>query len=53
MATKPKSEDKSPPTDTRGKIVDALMELAASTAFRGHHRPRYLEGRWRVPGGFP
>ena len=24
MATKPKSEDKSPPTDTRGKIVDAL-----------------------------
>jgi AcrR family transcriptional regulator len=33
MATKPKSEDKSPPTDTRGKIVDALMELAASRRF--------------------
>ena len=33
MATKPKSEDKSPPTDTRGKIVDALMELAARRRF--------------------
>ncbi len=29
MATRPKSEGKSEPTDTRGKIVDALMELAA------------------------
>ncbi len=33
MATKPKSEAKPPPTDTRGKIVDALMELAAETRF--------------------
>ena len=33
MATKPKSEAKSPPTDTRGKIVDALMELAAERRF--------------------
>jgi AcrR family transcriptional regulator len=33
MATKPKSEAKSPPTDTRGKIVDALMELAAGRRF--------------------
>ena len=33
MATRPKSEAKSPPTDTRGKIVDALMELAAETRF--------------------
>jgi AcrR family transcriptional regulator len=33
MATRPKSEAKSPPTDTRGKIVDALMELAAKRRF--------------------
>ena len=33
MATRPKSETKSPPTDARGKIVDALMELAAETRF--------------------
>ena len=33
MATKPKGEAKSPPTDTRGKIVDALMELAAQRRF--------------------
>lgn len=33
MATRPKSETKSPPTDARGKIVDALMELAAGTRF--------------------
>ena len=33
MATRPKSEAKSPPTDARGKIVDALMELAAETRF--------------------
>src|SRR6516225_10833010 len=33
MATKPKSESKSPPPDTRGKIVDALMELAAQRRF--------------------
>jgi AcrR family transcriptional regulator len=33
MATKPKSESKSPPTDTRSKIVDALMELAAERRF--------------------
>ena len=33
MATRSKSEGKSAPTDTRGKIVDALMELAAETRF--------------------
>ena len=33
MATRPKSEAKSKPTDTRGKIVDALMELAAERRF--------------------
>ena len=33
MATRPKSEAKSKPTDTRGKIIDALMELAAETRF--------------------
>jgi AcrR family transcriptional regulator len=33
MATRPKSEGKSAPTDTRGKIIDALMELAAETRF--------------------
>ncbi len=33
MATKPKSEAKSPPPDMRGKIVDALMELAAERRF--------------------
>ena len=34
MATKPKSEAKTPPpTDVRGKIVDALMELAAERRF--------------------
>jgi AcrR family transcriptional regulator len=33
MATKPKSEAKSPPADARGKIVDALMELAAERRF--------------------
>jgi len=33
MATRPKSEGKSSPTDTRGKIVDALMELAAERRF--------------------
>lgn len=33
MATRPKSEGKPAPTDTRGKIVDALMELAAETRF--------------------
>jgi AcrR family transcriptional regulator len=33
MATRPKNETKSPPTDTRGKIVDALMDLAAERRF--------------------
>ncbi len=33
MATRPKSEAKPPPTDMRGKIVDALMELAAERRF--------------------
>ena len=33
MATRPKSEGKSEPTDTRGKIVDALMELASERRF--------------------
>ena len=33
MATRPKSEAKSEPTDIRGKIVDALMELAAERRF--------------------
>jgi AcrR family transcriptional regulator len=33
MPTRPKSEGKSEPTDTRGKIVDALMELAAERPF--------------------
>lgn len=33
MATRPKSAAKSPPTDTRGKIVDTLMELAAERRF--------------------
>src|SRR5271154_4532285 len=33
MATRPKNEAKSPPTDARGKIVDALMELAAERRF--------------------
>jgi AcrR family transcriptional regulator len=33
MATRPKSEGKPAPTDVRGKIVDALMELAAHTRF--------------------
>ena len=33
MATKPKSVAKSPPPDMRGKIVDALMELAAERRF--------------------
>src|ERR1700735_1875382 len=33
MATRPKSEAKSPPTDARGKIVDALMKLAAERRF--------------------
>jgi len=33
MATRPKSEGKSAPTDARGKIIDALMELAAHTRF--------------------
>jgi len=33
MATKPKSEAKSHPADARGKIVDALMELAAERRF--------------------
>jgi len=33
MATKPKPEAKSPPADARGKIVDALMELAAERRF--------------------
>jgi AcrR family transcriptional regulator len=33
MATRPKSEGKSSPTDTRGKIVDALMELASERRF--------------------
>ena len=33
MATRPKHETKSPPTDTRGKIVDALMDLAAERRF--------------------
>ena len=32
MATIPYSEAKSPPTDARAKIVDALMELAGGTA---------------------
>src|ERR1700683_4848719 len=33
MATRPKSEAKPPPTATRGKIVEALMELAAERRF--------------------
>jgi AcrR family transcriptional regulator len=33
MATRPKSEGKTSPTDARGKIVDALMELAAERRF--------------------
>ena len=33
MTTKPNSEAKSPPTDARGKIVDALMHLAAERRF--------------------
>ena len=33
MATELISETKTPPTDTRGKIVDALMELAAERRF--------------------
>ena len=33
MATRPKNEAKSPPPDTRGKIVEALMELAAERRF--------------------
>ncbi len=33
MAARPKSEGKSAPTDARGKIVDALMELAAEQPF--------------------
>jgi AcrR family transcriptional regulator len=33
MATRPKTEAKSPPTDARGKIIDALMELAAERRF--------------------
>ena len=33
MATRPKHEAKSPPPDTRGKIVEALMELAAERRF--------------------
>jgi AcrR family transcriptional regulator len=33
MATRPKAEAKSPPSDTRGKIVDALMTLAAERRF--------------------
>ena len=33
MATKPNHEPKSPPTEARGKIVDALMTLAAERRF--------------------
>src|ERR1700759_5858496 len=33
MATRQKSEGKSPPTHARGKIFDALMELAAERRF--------------------
>jgi AcrR family transcriptional regulator len=33
MATRSKTEGKSAATDTRGRIVDALMELAAETRF--------------------
>jgi AcrR family transcriptional regulator len=33
MATRPKSEAKPAPTDARGKIVEALMELAADRRF--------------------
>jgi AcrR family transcriptional regulator len=33
MATRPKNDATSPPLDTRGKIVDALMELAAQQRF--------------------
>ena len=33
MATRPKSEAKSPATDARGRIVDALMQLAAERRF--------------------
>jgi len=33
MATRPKTESKSPATDVRGKIVDALLELAAEKRF--------------------
>jgi AcrR family transcriptional regulator len=33
MATRSKNEAPSPPPDTRGKIVDALMELAAERRF--------------------
>jgi AcrR family transcriptional regulator len=33
MASRPKSEAKSPPPDMRGKIVDAMMELAGERRF--------------------
>jgi AcrR family transcriptional regulator len=33
MATRPKAEIKAPPSDARGKIVDALMTLAAARRF--------------------
>ena len=33
MATKPKSEAQPAPSDARGKIVDALMELAGERRF--------------------
>jgi AcrR family transcriptional regulator len=33
MATEPNNEAKSPPTDARGKIVDALLKLAAERRF--------------------
>jgi AcrR family transcriptional regulator len=33
MATTPNSDAKAPPTDARGKIVDALMQLAAERRF--------------------
>ena len=53
MATRPKSEAKSPPTDARGKIVDALDGACGGDALRGHFDPRHLQGRRRLSGRFP
>ena len=48
MATRPKSEAKSPPTDARGKIVDALMELAAERRFEDISVRDICQGRRRL-----